>query len=408
MRPDRLCIVVLLAFGLMCAWALAAADVPTRELSSPCGTALGPAEVLRAIELERLGAYRLGDAAGRQLLHVRTAIHIVRTSQGTGGLDEQQLAGAMEKLNQDFAAANLVFVETGSIDYIDSDAFYYEIDTVAEINALRATNPVAGALNIYFTENLASENGEFCGISSFSWQASQGVVMMNACTVTSWNPSTFTHEVGHYFDLFHTHETAFGWECVDGSNCETAGDRLCDTPADPRLNRCGAGGNEYCVSLACEYEEAFVDPCHGDLYDPLTDNMMAFSRPLCRDAFTAQQCAKIEATAINLRADHLIDPAGLPPAGHGEGPYGGMLAGPLPNPVTGTTDFRIALPEAAWTRVSVLDCGGRLAERLLDRRLAAGVHALRWEPGENLPSGVYYLMLSAGGAQESRRFILAR
>ena len=32
---------------------------------------------------------------------------------------------------------------------IDSDAFYYDIDTTEEINQLRATNPVDHAMNIY-------------------------------------------------------------------------------------------------------------------------------------------------------------------------------------------------------------------------------------------------------------------
>ena len=37
-----------------------------------------------------------------------------------------------------------------------------------------------------------------------------------------------------FSDLYHTFEDyQFGKEKADGSNCAEAGDRLCDTPADP-------------------------------------------------------------------------------------------------------------------------------------------------------------------------------
>jgi hypothetical protein len=39
--------------------------------------------------------------------------------------------------------------------------------------------------------------------------------------------------MGHFLGLLHTHEDSFGKENVDGTNCRTAGDLLCDTKADP-------------------------------------------------------------------------------------------------------------------------------------------------------------------------------
>jgi len=42
-----------------------------------------------------------------------------------------------------------------------------------------------------------------------------------------------THLLGHYFGLYNTYETRFGEEQVNGENCETTGDLVCDTPADP-------------------------------------------------------------------------------------------------------------------------------------------------------------------------------
>lgn len=81
--------------------------------------------------------------------------------------------------------------------------------------------------------------GNICGRGSFTGQDGQGVLLDIDCMdVIGANPDgleTFAHEMGHYFDLLHTHETKFGVECPSGNNCSTAADLLCDTPADPEL-----------------------------------------------------------------------------------------------------------------------------------------------------------------------------
>lgn len=374
-----------------------------------CGTELTAEGVARHLELEGLGAYRLPPGRTTDAWLVRTAIHIVRTDEGTGGLSEQDLAAALARANTDLAPAMISLLPIRPIDYIDSDAFYYEIDTTVEINALRSTNPVPHALNIYFTPILANENGSFCGISSFSWNPYQGVVIMNACLPSSWNPSTFTHELGHYFDLLHTHETAYGAECVDGSNCVTAGDRLCDTPADPRLNRCGSGGNQYCVDAACNYTGVFLDPCHADPYDPMTENMMSYSRPLCRTGFTPGQRVKAEATLLNVRSDHVIEPAGLEP-GPGEAPETAWLAlgAPAPNPTSGSTTTDLAMRRGGPVRARVYDAAGRTVAQLLDRDLGIGGHRLTWSPDDRLPAGIYFLRVSTGPVGEVRVIVRLR
>ena len=62
-------------------------------------------------------------------------------------------------------------------------------------------------------------------------------MIKNDCTAAGGNDTTLSHELGHYFDLYHTHETSFGTECPSGSNCQSAGDMVCDTPADPNLGQ---------------------------------------------------------------------------------------------------------------------------------------------------------------------------
>lgn len=110
---------------------------------------------------------------------------------------------------------------------------------------------------------------------------SNHLVIRNDRTLTS----TSSHEVGHCLDLYHTHETAFGTENINGNNCGSAGDLVCDTPADPRLGNVN-------VSAACVYTG-------GGGYNPLPDNIMSYSMSFCRDDFTNGQGVRMRQALIS-------------------------------------------------------------------------------------------------------------
>jgi hypothetical protein len=237
---------------------------------------------------------------------VPIAAHIVQTSAGTGGLSMSRLEQAMLDANAYFANTGISFYLL-SVDYIDDDDYYYNVDTNAEIDALKGENVVADAINIYFTPNLSNEDGGLCGISSFTTSAVQGIAMANGCTGLASNPSTFPHEIGHYFDLYHTHETFFGDELVDGSNCGTAGDLLCDTPADPTLRTSGPNQN---IGAACNYYGTETD-ANGDSYTPDTSQLMSYAPKLCRTGMSPQSETRVLNTLMNLRPNLLN--RGCPP-----------------------------------------------------------------------------------------------
>ncbi len=115
------------------------------------------------------------------------------------------------------------------------------------------------------------------------------------------NGSTLAHEMGHYFNLFHTHEIIFGEEGANGSNCRTAGDLLCDTPADPDLSRSGAMG------AGCTYVGQFTDAsfCGNNPYVPDTHNLMSYAPSNCRTDFTQQQLDKMNYTLTEQREELL-------------------------------------------------------------------------------------------------------
>ena len=257
-----------------------------------CGSALRPEEVDALLAQQRAGAYD-PPFVPRHFLDVPIACHAVRRANGTGGISVQNIDRAIVDANAAFAPAGIQFYRLGSVRSINNGTLFAEVpNDQGARDALRRDAPVANAVNCYFVPNLVGLGGE----SSFTFSSVQGILMDNEA-MPPWNNSTFSHELGHYFDLFHTHETAFGVECPDGSNCAGAGDLLCDTPADPNLRDR--------VSAACVYTNPAGDiSCNGVFrsYAPQTGNVMSYSRSDCRSFFTTGQHLRALATLVNLRA----------------------------------------------------------------------------------------------------------
>ncbi|MCZ6766112.1 MAG: T9SS type A sorting domain-containing protein [bacterium] len=202
-----------------------------------------------------------------------------------------QYTQAIADANDAYANSGIVFYSLG-VDYIDNDSYFTGV-TGGEYTTLRQQNVVSAAINVYF----APVTPGLCGLSSFTFSSVQGIIQNNACSGVPNNPSTFPHEIGHYFDLFHTHETAFGSELVNGSNCSTAGDLLCDTPADPRLGTSTVTSN-------CVYTGTATDT-NSDLYVPDPRQYMSYSRKLCRDVFSPLSETRAVQTLLALRPELL-------------------------------------------------------------------------------------------------------
>ena len=66
-----------------------------------------------------------------------------------------------------------------------------------------------------------------------------------------------------------------------------------------------------------------------------------------------------------------------------------------------------ALPTASAVRVVVYDALGREVARLVDGRLAAGYHTVRFD-GASLSSGVYVVRMTAGAFAATRRVTLVK
>ena len=215
--------------------------------------------------------------------------HIIRRSDGSAGLTETQLISAIDKVNSYYSGANLEFFLFGAIDYIDNDDFS-DYNTDLE-DAVASTRDIPNTINIYFANSVSSGSSPLCGYAYFPGNPDR-IFMDNSCTL---NGTTLSHEIGHYLTLYHTHgKTNNGTtdELADGSNCATAGDDVCDTPADPNLS-----GK---VNSNCQYTSNIRD-ANGQLYQPNTENIMSYSLQSCRRLFSSGQFDRAYQGFINFR-----------------------------------------------------------------------------------------------------------
>ena len=209
--------------------------------------------------------------------------HILRYSNGSSGLSVSDLNSAIDNLNTIYADAYLEFFLCDGINYIDDDDLVHIKKN--KDNTVTEANNVSGLINIYFTHSIRNDAEEsICGYTDNAFR-NDVIIMKNNCVK---NTSSLAHEMGHFFSLIHTHGSKNNTqttELVDGSNCDTDGDGICDTPADPKLSSSN-------VDNFCNYIGTATD-ANGDLFEPDTGNMMSYSLKGCRTHFSTQQLARI-------------------------------------------------------------------------------------------------------------------
>ncbi|MHC5114267.1 MAG: hypothetical protein ACYTGP_07555 [Planctomycetota bacterium] len=270
---------------------LAITSVVHAQSPEPCGTTIqGPEHAAELAALQaRLAGHEAVETDGP--IYIPLTIHIVRNSVGTGGLEVSELCPVLDDLNVLSAQMGLQFYVQPPIRYINNNN-WTDIESNEELYALLDTYHVPFTVNSFFVPDLIG--GTYCGVAVMQGTTAGGVVIDNDC---AWSADLWAHEIGHVFSLLHTHNSFYGEECVDGSNCAEAGDMLCDTPADPNLADL--------VDPDCVYTGTALDPCNNDPYQPDTTNIMSHSRLSCRDTFSPQQINQAMAF-IQVEATDLI------------------------------------------------------------------------------------------------------
>ncbi|MBX2928706.1 MAG: zinc-dependent metalloprotease [Saprospiraceae bacterium] len=186
----------------------------------------------------------------RSTVYVPVRFHLVANTAGQGRVEHWRVLEQLCRLNQDFADMDMQFYIKGMNDNINNNAIYstqYTAGTV--MNLLR--DPTA--LNVWIVDlatPVAPTPGETTIVLGY-YNPQRDWVVIRRSEVRA-NSVTLPHEFGHFFDLAHTHN---GWDATpwspsignpapiispggvpterqNGSNCDTAGDYICDTPPD--------------------------------------------------------------------------------------------------------------------------------------------------------------------------------
>ncbi len=310
--------------------------------------------------------------------------HFIGSTSGLLAADSADIFDELQIVNNHFSGANIEFIHCGNINYILDNSYLTFIKGEDEV--LCDIHDKAGAINIYFAPNVERTDGtSLCGYA-YNFGVRQRVLMDNGC---STNTSTLAHELGHSFSLLHTHSTSNGQEFANGSNCSIAGDLLCDTPADPRLD------NDM-VNTDCEYIGTETDN-QGNVYAPDTENLMSYSRKACRIHFSAEQLLQMEAyylvegSILECTPDVIATPT--------EELFGAAAIDVFPNP-SQSSIFIKNIPDAA--QLELIDMTGKI---LWNTTTDNSVDQYELSAFQALSNGVYFLRVSAEGQVFTKKVI---
>lgn len=254
------------------------------QTDSWCGTTL-PDSYKQEYAARDRSTYNQQYAQRGGIQWVPVFYHIITKNDGTGGCGLRKVFESHCELNESYNPFNIGFYIEG-IDTIKNTTLWLYQSSSLGYQAFNQYNE-NNVINIYLNGNLPG----LCGFATFPNSAPNGGgVFMNAADCLGTATTTLPHEVGHYFGLLHTFETAYGVEYVDGSNCNNAGDLFCDTPADFLDQR-----------TPCPYTGNQTDG-HGDPYNPDESLYMSYFNDNCVYRFSPMEETEMNNTLVNDRA----------------------------------------------------------------------------------------------------------
>lgn len=170
---------------------------------------------------------------------------------------------------------------------------YDEHHSAMEWKELQTLYHQKNCINVYYIYYMTDPYPycSYSGVGAVADMLTSGTVIAKACLLPG--SMIHAHEMGHILGLEDTYEKKYGLELVDGSNCATAGDKICDTPADPFI----PNDNHVYRDQDCHFVSNKKD-ANGQYYDPLVGNIM--SGYDCKCSFTHQQLMKM----ANFYLDH--------------------------------------------------------------------------------------------------------
>lgn len=241
-----------------------------------CGTDIAAQQLLLERLDENKKAMHQEAVNFREIQYVPVKFHLLGNDDGTGILANHLVLNQLCLLNEDFESIGIQFyIHNGFNKIFNTNAYTNHSDNLQILRLSKAPD----ALNIFIPEDATPPNQDGPGVVLGYYDPTNDWLVIAKSEVGK-DELTFPHEMGHFFSLSHPF---VGWESepweeaihgnqvtqvlspdgtlaelVDGSNCENAADKICDTAADYLF---GFGWT------SCDFTPSVTDR-NGDELDP--------------------------------------------------------------------------------------------------------------------------------------------
>jgi hypothetical protein len=242
--------------------------------------------------------------------YIPVRFFLVAKSDGTKRPSERLALQALCHLNEEYADQDIQFY-LKEFKYMNNTAVNTNPESFSAVSAIKNAM-IYNAINVFIVDiiedpNVAAYYQQPAGNGGNDW------IVVSDNYVDDLR--VLAHEVGHFFSLLHTFngwEGSGGWdpsvhglqvgayspdgvlnEMVDGSNCQNAGDAICDTPADymfPTNN--------------CTYSGTAKDP-KGQLVKPDLKNHMNYAFGCDDYYFSADQKEQIKQNLFHSTRNYI-------------------------------------------------------------------------------------------------------